>query len=278
MKVAIYSTGANARAATIARAMQEGFRRHGVQSRILTFWDKTVTADLAVAYGWLHEPIFTAHANAGGQFLYWDLGYWNRHPKAGKLRGARDGHHRLAVNSWDTADHMARDCPHDRLAASPIAMQADALLHGRNTILVAGMSEKAAGTHGFRYRQWEDETIAQLSLWTVDDPGVRIEYRDKPPRGAPVEPIEEVLKRCRLVVSHHSNCAVDAMIAGVPWWAKKGVGRIGSGDLQRVVQQPFCGLAPAARQQLLADVAYAQWTPSEMQTGKAWDHIRGLLK
>jgi hypothetical protein len=24
-------------------------------------------------------------------------------------------------------------------------------------------------------------------------------------------------------------------------------------------------------------VAYAQWTPQEMRTGQAWEHIRGLL-
>jgi hypothetical protein len=37
-------------------------------------------------------------------------------------------------------------------------------------------------------------------------------------------------------------------------------------------------LTEQERRGLLADVAYAQWAPSEMRSGAAWEHIRGIIE
>jgi hypothetical protein len=280
MKPVLYACSRNTRDIDIARAMLAGFVRHGIQAEIVTRDTNDVRGDVAIAYGWAHEHIFRRYRQATAQFAYWDLGYWNRHP--GKSKGGnRGGHHRLSVNLWDTARGMRFDCPHDRLEASGIEIRPRVDPFSRATILVCGMSAKAAGTHGLVPDQWERAAIAELEEMTATEPalaGCSVVFRPKPQRkGEAVEPLESVLERCRLVVSHHSNCSVDALIAGVPSYAVKGVGRLMAPGSLRTAALGVYLPSEERRRQLLADIAYAQWTPAEMRAGDAWEHIKGIL-
>lgn len=277
MKVAIYAIKAgsgfgNRRAKHIAQQMVAGCRKHDLEVIECDRFDGTVSADVAIAYGWIHEPIFTAYREAGAQFAYWDLGYWDRRPKSDGM----DGFHRIGVNDWDTARAMLRDCPADRFARLGIEVQERQKLG--DTLLIAGMSEKAAGTHGFRFKQWERETEEHLVSMRT---GFRIVVRPKPNKSAPAQPsIQEALRSVRLLVTHHSNTAVDALVAGVPYWAKKGVGSlVCSPELnEHLVANPWMHYPDdIQRFQFLYDTAYAQWKPSEMATGAAWDYIRRCL-
>jgi hypothetical protein len=139
-----------------------------------------------------------------------------------------------------------------------------------STALIAGMSIKAARTHGYHGDAWELGAAAALRGL-----GWRAVQRPKSPRrAAQIEPIETALLNCGLLASHHSNCAVDAVIVGVPVWAVKGVGRLVSCDgcpefgRARVLTEP-------ERRAFLADLAYAQWSVAEMRSGAAWSFIAG---
>jgi hypothetical protein len=290
MKAVIYCIRNNGRAVTIAQAMQAGFRRHGVSVRIEPTWDGKVAGDLTIAYGWIHEPVFTAYRAAGAHFAYWDLGYWNRRPE-GVKGAAREGHHRLAVDSWDTADTMARGCPADRWDATRPPVPVLPLTwtvpqRGRDVVLVAGMSGKAAGTHGFRPGEWEGATMFELGQLidriTRGEAPMQVfrpEFRAKPEKIAKGETIMQALARTRLLVTHHSNAAVDALFAGVPVFARKGVGRLISAA-QMIQDNALC-IRPYSEDErtgLLRDIAYAQWTPAEMRSGAAWDHIKRLIR
>lgn len=280
MKVVLYSLANQGRAGNVAQAMFAGLRRHGVDAEIVTRWNGTVRGDVAIAYGWKHEPVFSAYAAAGAQYAYFDLGYFNRHPSKDK-GGSREGHHRLAVNGWDTADTMARGCPDDRWRDLGIEIEPDRDSLSDGAILVVGMSEKAAGTHGFTGLAWEMQALeaARAAAGTRE-----VIYRPKPKDIDAVEPIESVLKRTAFILTHHSNVAVDGLVAAVPCHATKGVGKLVSRSegwfIKGAVGCSFACRRPALaeRRALLADVAYAQWTPGEMRSGAAWDHIRGLLK
>lgn len=279
MKIVLYAIGGNGRARHVAQAMEIGVRRHGLAFEHRQKWDGRVEGDVAVAYGWVHEPVFTAYRAAGAHYAYFDMGYFNRRPAGGKGL-SREGHHRLAVNSWDTADTMARGMPADRWAELEIKIAPPRRDEARiidGAVLVAGMSAKAAGTHGFKPLQWENDTLAELR---AEFPTQEIIYRPKPKdlNGADVEPIAEVLKRTSIIVTHHSNVAVDGWVAGVPCWAKKGVGKITSyHDMVVAVSRRGPHLTFEERCSMLADVAYAQWTPDEMRDGSAWAHIRRLI-
>jgi hypothetical protein len=263
MRLAIYATDNNRRAMHIAMAMHCGARRCGLQSDILTRFTG-VAADLAVAYGWTHESVFRSYLAAGAHYVYWDLGYWNRRPS----HNSAEGHHRLAVDDWDTAKTMARGCPTDRLEASRLKIVEQRDGQGE-VILLAGMSAKAAGTHGYRFEQWE---LRKMKSLRETLPHWSLVYRPKPTKARPAtETIEVALRRSRVLVTHHSNAAVEALMFDIPIFAIKGVGHLVS-DQVLGTSRPY-----AERRQLLADVAYAQWTPQEMRTGQAWEHIRGLL-
>ncbi len=267
MRVAVYATDGNKRAMHIASAMHCGIQRCGLQSQILTRFEG-VEADVAVAYGWTHASVFRSYRAAGSHYLYWDLGYWNRRPRDAPI----EGHHRLAVDDWDTACTMARRCPANRLDALGIKVTERRQSPGE-MILVAGMSAKAAGTHGYQVGQWETRMIRSLEHVL---PGWPVIYRPKPCKAhPPTEDIETALTRARLLVTHHSNVAVEAIALDVPVFAVKGPGKFVT-DLISVDHlgdsRPY-----EERRQLLADVAYAQWTPQEMRSGEAWQHARRLF-
>jgi hypothetical protein len=270
MKVAIYAVDGNKRARHLARSMAMGLRRCDV-SHIECSRFKGVEADVAVAYGWVHEPIFSAYRAAGKHYVFWDLGYWGRRPQG----ASEEGYHRLAVDDWDTALHMRREYPSDRFQRLGL-MIGDGPREPRD-VLVAGMSPKAATTHGYDYGEWERQACTVLARICPD---MSVVLRPKPnKRAVPQIPIEQALQTARLLVTHHSNTAIDALLLGVPVYAVKGVGRLASSNVLNAdeINHPY-ELAHAARLQLLADVAYAQWTPAEMRSGEAWQHAFSILR
>src|SRR4030067_835713 len=185
MKVAIYAVNAgggfgNKRARYIAHSMAAGLRRCGLHYGERSRFD-VVVADVAVAYGWVHADIFHAYRSAGAHYLFWDLGYWGRRPQT----APEDGYHRLAIDDWDTAVHMRRACLTDRFEQLGLTV-GDGPREARD-VLVAGMSPKAAGTHGYAYGQWEERICTQLMQIRPDLPVI---MRPKPnKRAVPQIPI-----------------------------------------------------------------------------------------
>jgi hypothetical protein len=88
-------------------------------------------------------------------------------------------------------------------------------------------------------------------------------------------PLERTLSSAWALVTHHSNCALDALLAGVPTYCETGAGAAFSFDLDRMLDPPL----PEGREQFLADVAWLNWSLDEMRSGEAWSHLkdRGLL-
>lgn len=275
MKVAVYgvSMGSNAgrdKPNLIGHALRAGFKRHSVECLPFEKFDGKVVADVALAYGWLGElttHVFSKYKEAGKHFVFFDLGYWDR--------GA-EGHYRLGINDWDTALQMRRGCPSDRFDKLRIPLRND-WDHTSKTIMIVGMSDKAAWTHGYKAGEWEQKTKAEVEKAA---PGYSVYVRQKPNKlSRRMAPIEEALREAYFVVSHHSNVAVDALVAGVPFYAKKGVGSLLSNpDFSAATLASPSHPNKEDMMGLLYDIAYAQWTPGEMRAGACWDYIKGVLK
>lgn len=262
MQVAIYCIGGTQRTRHVANALAAG-----IPGAIVLDKFNGVVGSVAIAYGWNHEPVFTAYRAAGKNFVYFDMGYWDRRPEGNK----KDGFHRLAVNDWDTAATMLRGMPADRFERSGIELQPWGSKGAG--IVVAGMSTKAAGTHGFRPGAWERETAERLRFITRRP----IEIRAKPVGDqSRIEPIADVLARSHMLITHHSNAALDAMIAGIPFYAHKGVGKILAPGIFSIETYPEIEMGD--RVSLMCDIAYSQWRPSEMRSGEAWEHIKCILR
>jgi hypothetical protein len=95
---------------------------------------------------------------------------------------------------------------------------------------------------------------------------VTIVRRDKPrSRHANTVPIEEALVGARLLVCRHSNCAIDATIAGVPFECEDGAAWWLAG-------KPFTA---AARLDFLHRLCWWQWRHEE--SAQAWTFLREKL-
>lgn len=269
MKIAAYAMYGGSRGRGIANATVAGARRHGFEAVVCGEF-RGVEADVAVAYGWAHEEVFRAYRDAGRRFVYFDLGYWRRE--------GQTGFHRYAIDDWDTATFMLRDCPGDRFDALGVRLSWP-VDRPDGTILLCGMSDKAAGTHGFAPGQWEGKAAEELRKKYPDR---EIVFRQKPNRQTrhlAIPPLAEDMRRAAIVVSHHSNCSVDALVAGVPSWAKKGVGSLfrSHRTIDGIALDPSWFPDEETRLQILRDVAYAQVDVGEIERGVFFDIAKERL-
>lgn len=284
MKVAIYGLSEaglkgsrSDRGDRIGNCLADGFKVHGIDCSLHSRFEGVV-ADIALGYGWIHElreQVFSKYRAAGKHFVFFDLGYWNRGHK---------GAYRVGVDDWDTGKHMLRGCPDDRFRDSGLDLKSFWQPDSRD-VMIVGMSEKAAPTHGYKFREWEDKTKRYLEDRYADSP-YRFTIRAKP-RGkdaGKAVPIMDALKTTRFVVSHHSNVTIEALIAGVPFTTLKGAARHVSpkGDPDNYLDDldldnPYFP-SEEERIRFLNDVAYAQWTTEEMSHGLCWDYIQKVLE
>lgn len=246
----------------LAEAMAEGIGRCGDRAVLREVHLPPIEADCAVMYGWKKRALFAPYR----QFVYADLGFWQR-----------DRFHRLSVNGWSPAGYVRAGLPVERFAA--LGLEVKPWRATGREIVIAGSTAKAAADHGMGYMEWERRTAARLAGC-----GRPIVYRPKPnDRGArPIEgiafdtrPIGEALATAWAWVTHHSNSAIDALLAGVPAHCETGAGAAFSVPLDEIAEPPLM----EGRGQFLADVAWLQWTHDEMRSGACWAHLkeRGLV-
>lgn len=207
------------------------------------------------------EPVRAAlmqkHVAQGKHVIAFDLAYWQRETK---FRVSIDAAHPQA---WV----MRRDWPAYRFKNDQVPV-AD-LWRPNGPILVAGIGPKARVQYGDAVTQWETEQVARCrARW----PDRQILYRLKPPHGGPVPHGAELLsggtidqafrRHLSLVITWHSNVAVDAIRMGVPVMCRDGAAAavcpaaLGPDD-----PQP---LSPELRDRFLQNLAWFQWAPREM--------------
>lgn len=275
----VYYAQHNNRSRICALAMQQGIKRFepSVEMRPSTGYKKP-RHDVAVFYGLAGglRQIMLDYIGAGKKALYIDLGYWGR-----RKRTRYDGYHKIVVNDrHPTAYFQDRKHPADRLAVHGVKIEP--WRKKGNHIVVVGMSAKAALFSGFQPHQWERDTIAKLRKLTSRP----IIYRPKPNwLGAKhlagstmmkTQPLDDVLAGAHCVVAHHSNVAVEAILAGIPAICPEGVASVMASHQLEDIEDPR---KPKGREQWAADIAYTQWSIDEMRRGQAWSHFtrEGLI-
>lgn len=277
--VAVYEVAKNKRSHMIADAMRAGIFKVG---------DKLAntpgtpyhgpTADVAAFYGFDQHlrQVFRDYRALNKPVILIDLGYWQR-----REGGSLTGYHKVSVNArHPTAYFRARPHAADRFRKLGVPVRP--WTSGQH-VLVCGMSAKSAEVEGFRPEEWENGVITTLRALT-DRP---IFYRPKP-SWADARPIpgtrfcpepEEVtpyLADCHAIVTHHSNTAIDGLMAGIPSFCWDGVAaQLSLQDLHRI-ERPH---QPEGRDLFAHDLAYAQWRPDEMRNGAVFRHLKneGLI-
>lgn len=269
MKIACHFQPDSRRSRHLAHAMAAGARALGIET-FLTPDFSAPAGDVGVAYGWRYPGLFEAYRAAGGHFVYLDLGWWDRKPKADVL----GGFHKVAVDGREPGPYFRGGFGPERFSAH--GLRAAPWRASGSHVLLAGMSAKSAKTRGYGPQEWEMAAIERISAVTSRP----IIYRPKPSWGdanpipgtifsPPGQPVEAVLRDCWAVVTLHSNVAVDALLAGVPVNVWEGV----AADFSTPLAEIEAPRMPDGRDQLLADIAWCQWTPAEMASGACWRHL-----
>lgn len=187
----------------------------------------------------------------GGRVLMWDLGYVDRKKVVGHLRMSIDADHPQA---WLEKTEALPE----RWARLDVPLREDADPAG--PVLLIGLGRKSRAY--LRLPYWERDMFARLKKRF---PGRQIIFRPKGKDRTQLTcttdretPINELMRGASLVVCRHSNAAVDATIAGVPFEAQDGAAMW----LQRLE------FTPANRLAFLQRLAWWQWRADE--AAQAW--------
>jgi hypothetical protein len=278
LRVACYVIPAHRRSTLCAQAMRDGILACGDFAEIvLDNQHSGVNHDVCVFYGFTRplQRIMADYKAKGRPAIYIDLGYWGR--------VKNDGHHKIVVNGRHPTEYFQR-VRHDNARARKFGLQIEPWRADGRHILIAGMGSKASViAENLPFESFERDAIRQLKQLT-DRP---IVYRPKPSCkqageivgttfSPPEQPLEEVLRDCHAVVTHHSNVAVDAVLEGIPVFCAQGVASVmGLQDLAQI-ETPA---RPAGRESWVNDISYTQWTWTEMARGLPWRHLKdeGLI-
>ena len=203
----------------------------------------------------------------GGHTLALDLAYWQR---GHKFRVSIDAPH---PQQWV----MRRDWPASRLQADR-PPTSDRWNHD-GPVIIAGIGRKARAQYGDAVDRWESQMLAAVQArW----PGRRVWYRKKQPDAtAPAgvkltslsQPIDELLTGASLLITWHSNVAVDAIRLGIPVICQDGAAAsLCPSSLGDKGPQP---LPEPLRRRFLANLAWFQWSPDE--AGAFWRWVPEVL-
>ncbi len=274
MRISMNVLRGNQNAAPICKAFAQGVRTVvGDTAVIRRDIDHDMKGyDVAAFWGYVTtcQQIVASCREKGIPFIYFDLAYWDR-----------ENQYKVSVNDrHPTAYVMNKAMPTDRW--DKLGLKISPWRTNGKTILVAGMSSKAAWSWGFKDEEWEKEIIGTLSASSKR----RIIYRPKPswPGSKPIPgsdydrdtPISKLLADAHVVVTHHSNVGVDGLVAGIPVITRRGAAihlALPETDLAQL-ESP---IRPEGREQFVANLAYCQWSMKEIGNGVCWRHIRTLL-
>lgn len=202
------------------------------------------------------------HISMGKPLLSFDIGYWDRKLPNRKYRFSLNGLHPTQVmdGRYLGADRWFKS----GLSISSIKVRRD------GPILLIGNAPKsiAVGADG-----WTAKKSRELREVF---PGKKILYRPKPKRphevgvihdGLSHKPIDDAMKKVSLVVSRHSNVAVDACRIGVPVVCDDGAAAcIYPEHLSDYKSQPTLEY----RTEFLHRLAYWQWAAHEVDLFWGW--------
>jgi hypothetical protein len=198
------------------------------------------------------------HVAAGGRAVAWDLAYWDRERKA---RVSFDAAHPQAYV-------MRRDLPAYRFAADRVPV-AD-LWNPKGPIIIAGLGEKARVQYGgAAVDRWEEGMFAACRAQWPTRPVIYRKKKAQSPHPGWAStvtsgdgPIDKALAGRSLVITWHSNVAVDAIRMGIPVVCRDGAAAAVCPSELSADPQP---LDAATRDRFLANLAWFQWAPNEVE-------------
>lgn len=209
----------------------------------------------------------TSHVAQGGRAICFDLAYWHRDRK---VRVSFDAPHPPAFV-------MRCEWPSDRLIDD--GLQVTNEWNPDGPVVMAGLGGKARVQYGASVvDEWEADMMRLCAAkWPK-----RIIYRPKK-ADSPVPgwasyvdrgpAIEDVLRGASLVITWHSNVAVDAIRMGIPVVCRDGAA---ASVCRSTIDDRPLPLAIDVRTRFLSNLAWFQWAPSE--AAACWRFVQETLQ
>lgn len=266
LKVNVYFKNSGNSISGFLQAAIAGFKRHGVEPRVLPC-GKPEACDLAVVWGVRKRE----EMKSGRRALVLERGYV----------GDRFNWTSMGFDGLNgKADFCNANMPGDRWGRIFSPLMKPWRGHDGDYVLILGQVTGDASFTGLvNIHRWYETMGAKLR-----QAGHRTLYRahplEKPYSYSPtIKPIGGLLadnmRRAKWVVSYNSNSALDAVLAGVP------AVTIDRGAMAWDVTGHDPCVAPPMpdRTQWANNLAWAQWSPHEIEAGDAWDHLKvGMLQ
>jgi hypothetical protein len=266
----------------LANAFLDGLRKHGDtgEMRPLSAAGDPVDAsfDAACMVGVKSKELFQRYSRAGVPVIYFDKGYC-RHKSEAVTRSWE--YWRLAFGAHQPTRYLMKvKRPSDRwngLGLEPAPWRNDG-----EHIVFAGSSAKYHDFYDLPaptpfaekvFRRLRGQTRRPLIYrpkpsWRDATPIEGTTYSEAP------QTIIDVLRNAHALVTHGSNACFEALLAGVPCIiigdavAKP----LSSTELDEIEAPRFS--RDKERMQWFYNLAYQQWTMSEMNSGQAWEILR----
>ena len=229
---------------------------------------KYTPADVGVVFGvykskvpisWPRGEVYRAHRGDGADMVVLETGYIKR-------GDGPDHYYAAGINGLNgRADFKNKKSPGDRFEQLGIEVKPWGF---GNNVVVCGQVPWDASVDHLDYPKWVRDTLEILPKLTKR----HIVYKEHPCiESGP--PLSYFLKDAWACVTLNSNSAVEAVIEGVPAFvADQGSMAWDVANLRlEGIEDPLF----YDRKQWLHNLAYAQWTPGEMRTGRVWKHLFG---
>lgn len=250
----------------IYEACQKGLRSCG--------FTKQSRSDFLVTWG-IHKgnrQIIQQYRDQKKPVIIFDLGYWGR-----KV------YFKASVNQAHPENVLAEKFSGERYEKSggvPIRQPQE----GGDFVLLAAMGWKGCAAYGQGHGEWDAAAYRKIKAATE----TQIVWKAKPSDPTPVVPQGVIpytggtklqdysLERCKAIVTHHGNCAVEALALGIPAFCVDGAAaQICNFDLSKI----DTAKVSENRVQFLYNLAHWQWTVDEIANGKMFQDYteRGLI-
>ena len=211
-------------------------------------------------------------------------------PLLNRKIGRRHDYYRVGLNHYlnNLGEFNNKDCKPDRF--NKLGLTIKPWRSKGEHILVLGQNLNDASLLGADMELWVITTIKHLLKHTKRP----IHFRDHPENGRKLQwaitrnfhdikqvkydeskTIKDSLQNAHCCVAYTSGSSLDAILDGVPVIPTSQynfVWDISSHSLNEI-ENPKMG----EREQLLYNLAYAQWSVKEIKEGKAWDHLNEYI-
>ena len=207
------------------------------------------------------QIVYKQHRGKGGKVMFLDMGYFGR--TLGTTRSA----FRVSFNGNHPQDYIQLAGRHDRLRGIKIEDKYDP----KGRIVLCGLGDKSRSFYGYEKLGWEKSYLAKIREIY---PTREVVYRSKPRHSEVLAgctngndgTIDDWLDGASLLVTHHSNCSVDAARLGIPAVCVDGIGfGFYGNDVARAEVKK-----KQERHEFLKKVAWFNWYPNECEKLIQW--------